>query len=80
VVEAMAQPSAADDADHWQTVARIRGERSGWVVIWMASAGCYRAYPLFRAPRRTVVTAATPDELTARMDQVQLNKPFGAGN
>jgi hypothetical protein len=67
----MAQPPAADDATRWETVARIRGERSGWVVIWMASAGCYRAYPLFRAPRGTAVTAATPHELTAQMDQVQ---------
>jgi hypothetical protein len=41
------------------------------VVIWMASAGRYRAYPLFRAPRGTAVTAATPDELTDEMDQVQ---------
>jgi hypothetical protein len=71
VAEAMAHPPAADDANHWETVARIRGDRSGWVVIWMASAGCYRAYPLFRAPRGTAVTAATPDELTAQMDQVQ---------
>jgi hypothetical protein len=71
VVEAMAQPPAADDATRWETVARIRGERSGWVVIWMASAGCYRAYPLFRAPRGTAVTAANPNELTAQMDQVQ---------
>jgi hypothetical protein len=74
VVEATAQLPAADDADHWWTVARIRGERSGWVVIWLADAGCYRAYPLFRAPRGTAVTAATPDELAAQMDQVQLKK------
>jgi hypothetical protein len=80
VVEATAQLLAADDADHWQTVARIRGERSGWVVIWLAAAGCYRAYPLFRAPRGTAVTAATPGELTARMDQVRLEKPFGAAD
>jgi hypothetical protein len=79
VVEAMAPQPAADDADHWQTVARIRGERSGWVVIWMASAGCYRAYPLFRAPRVTAVTAATPDELTAQMDQVQ-RRPGRSGS
>ena len=71
VPEAMAQPPVADDANRWETVARIQGERSGWVVIWMASAGRYWAYPLFRAPRGTAVTAATPDELTAQMDQVQ---------
>ena len=60
-----------DEAGHWRTAARIRRERPGWVVIWLASVGRSRAYPLLRAPRGTVLTAATPEELAAQMDRIQ---------
>ena len=65
------QSAAADDAGRRRAAARIRREHPGWVVIWAARAGRYSAYPLFRAPRGTVATAATPDELAAQMDQIQ---------
>lgn len=41
------------------------------MVIWVAREALYCAYPLLRAPRGTVLTAATPDELAAQMEQVQ---------
>lgn len=57
---------ADDEAGRWRNAARLRRERPAWVVIWLANAGCYRAYPLFRAPRGTALTAATPEQLPAR--------------
>jgi hypothetical protein len=62
---------SANEAARWRAAARLRREHPRWVVIWLASAGTYRAYPLFRAPRETAVTAATPEQLAAEMDQVQ---------
>jgi hypothetical protein len=56
-------PTATDEAGHWQAVRRLRREHPRWVVIWLASTSCYRAYPLFRAPRETTLTAVTPEEL-----------------
>ena len=62
-------PTATDEAGRWLAVRRLRREHPRWVVIWLASAGCYRAYPLFRAPQGTALTAPTPDELAAQMNQ-----------
>ena len=58
----------SDDAAHWRAVERLRSEHPRWVVIWLASAHSYRAYPLFRAPRETALTAATPEELAHQMN------------
>lgn len=65
------QSAAADDAGRRREAARIRREHPGWVVIWAARSGRYCAYPLFRAPRGTVLTEAAPDELAAQMDRIQ---------
>ena len=64
--------TADDNAARRRAVAaQIRDRRPGWVVIWAAAAGRYRAWPLFRAPRGTSLTAQTPEEMTAQMDQVE---------
>jgi hypothetical protein len=63
--------AADDNAVRRQAAAQIRRQRPGWVVIWAAPAGRYRAWPLFRAPRGTSLTAQTPQEMTAQMDQVE---------
>lgn len=60
-----------NEAAYWKAAARVRKERPGWVVIWLARKGEFRARPLFRAPPDTVATGATPEELTASMDQIQ---------
>jgi hypothetical protein len=62
-------PTATDEADHWRAVRQLRREHTRWVVIWLASTGSYRAYPLFRAPRETALTAPTPEELAVQMNQ-----------
>jgi len=55
----------AGDAAQWNDVARIRKQRPGWVVIWLARKGEFRARP------GTVAIGATPRELTDRMDEIQ---------
>jgi hypothetical protein len=65
-------PDTADqDAQHMQAAARLRRQHLGWVVVWAAPLRRYTATPLFRAPRSTHLTAATPGELAALMDQVE---------
>ena len=71
-------PSAADpgpatdkDADCRHAAALLRSQHPRWVIIWLPAERCYRARPLFRAPRGTVLTAEAPGELTALMDQVK---------
>lgn len=64
-------PTATDDAARWRAAKQLRRENPRWVVIWLASAGCYRAYPLFRAPRGTKLTAASPEQLTGQMNQIR---------
>jgi hypothetical protein len=63
--------AADDDAARRQAAAQIRDQRPGWIVIWAAPMGRYRAYPLFRAPRDTCLTAQTLTEMIAQMDQVE---------
>ena len=60
-----------EDAACWLAAKRLRQQRPAWVVIWIARIGSYRAYPLFRAPRGTVLTAETPEQLAAQMDQAE---------
>ena len=64
-------PAADADAACRKSAAQIRQQRSNWVVIWAAPLRRYRAWPLFRAPRDISLTARTPGELTALMDQVE---------
>ena len=62
---------ADDDAAHWQAAKRIREERPGWVVIWLARSSQFKAYPKFRAPRGTALAARTPEDLAAQMEQIE---------
>jgi hypothetical protein len=62
---------AEAEAACWETAALIRRDHPGWVVVWIARKAEYQAWPLFRAPRGTVATAATAQELITRMDRVQ---------
>jgi hypothetical protein len=68
-----------DDATCHQAAARIRDQRSDWVVVWVARMGRFRAYPLFRAPSGTSATAQTAEDLTAQMDRIEqaARKPRG---
>ena len=71
--------SAEDDAC-WREAARLRREYPGWIVIWLASAGQYRAYRrLPRARRDTTLSAATPEELAAQMTEAERARAPGGG-
>jgi hypothetical protein len=61
----------ADNADTRQAAARLRRLHLGWVIIVLPGTRHYRAYPLFRAPRGTALTAGTPEDLTAQISQVE---------
>ena len=62
---------ANDDASCRQAAAKVRRERPAWVVIWVARTSRFRAWPLFRAPHGTGLTATTPDDLITQMLQVE---------
>jgi hypothetical protein len=61
-----------DDAGRWREAARLRREHSGWIVIWLAPTGCYRAYRRLPGVRRdTALTAATPADLAAQITHAE---------
>jgi hypothetical protein len=65
-------PARDDDADRWREAARLRREHSGWIVIWLAPADCYRAYRRLPGARRdTALTAATPADLAAQITRAE---------
>jgi hypothetical protein len=64
-------PPGGDDADRWREAGRLRREHAGWVVIWLARLGQYRAYPLVHARRGTALTASTPAGLAALISQAE---------
>ena len=67
-----ARPGTGDDADCWREAARLRREYRGWVVIWLAPAGCYRAYRRLPGARRdTALTARTPGELAVQISHAE---------
>jgi hypothetical protein len=55
-----------EDVRCWQEAARLRREHPGWIVLWLARIRQFRAYRL-QARRDTVLTAATPADLTAQI-------------
>ena len=65
-------PGTADqDTGHVRAAALLRDQRPSWVIVWAAPLRRYTAAPLFRAPRGTHLTAETPGELAALMDQIE---------
>ena len=62
---------AEQDAANVQAAMELRRKRPTWVVVWSPALRRFSAAPLFRAPRGTHLTAQTPGELAALMDQVE---------
>lgn len=63
---------AVSDAAEWQAAARLREEFRGWVVIWLAPEGEFRAYRRLPGTRRdTALAAATSDEMSAAIRQAE---------
>jgi hypothetical protein len=60
-----------DDAC-WREAARLRSQFRGWIVIWLASENCYRAYRRLPGARRdTAISAPTPAELSVLIGQAE---------
>jgi hypothetical protein len=63
---------SAEDDTCWREAARLRQEHPNWIIIWLASARQYRAYCRLPGARRdTILTAPTPDELAAKITEVE---------
>jgi hypothetical protein len=58
-----------DDAARWQAAAQLRSQNPGWLIVWLARIGQFRAYPLISARRGTALTAPTTDELAMQIHQ-----------
>jgi hypothetical protein len=60
-----------DDNACRATAERINQSRPQWLVMYGSYSMLYWAYPLFETRRRVIVHATYPDELVARMDEVE---------
>ena len=63
------QPAAGNDAERWREVARLRNEHPDYVIIWLAPARKFRAYPLKQARRAAALTAATAADLADQISR-----------
>ncbi len=72
------QAQQKDDAC-WREAARLRSQFRGWIVIWLASADCFKAYKRLAGARRdTALSAATAGEmadLIGRAEQAAAAEP-----
>ena len=60
------------DERQWEEAAQLRGEHQGWIIIWLASYGQFRAYRRLPGTRRdTVLSAATGSDLAAQISQAE---------
>ena len=68
--------AADEDASRWEQAARLRVERRGWVVIWLASEARFRAYRRLHGARHdTALSAATAGEMAAQITQAERAVP-----
>ena len=59
-----AAAASGQDADRLREAGRLRRERPGWVIIWLAPINEFRAYRRLPGARHdTALTAATADDL-----------------
>jgi hypothetical protein len=63
---------ADEDASRWEQAARLRAERRGWVVIWLASEARFRAYRRLHGARHdTALSAVTAGEMAAQITRAE---------
>jgi hypothetical protein len=56
----------------WREAARLRKEHRGWIVVWLAAEGCYRACRRLPGARRdTALSAATAAEMATLISQAE---------
>jgi hypothetical protein len=62
----------AEQAGRWREAALLRRDHPGWVIVWLAPAGEFRAYRRLPGTRRdTVLAAATAAGLAAQISQAE---------
>jgi hypothetical protein len=54
-----------------ETARQIQLQRPGWMVMYGTYSRQYIAFPLFRAPKGTIVAAGHPPALAAQMQAVE---------
>jgi hypothetical protein len=62
-----------------EEAARLQEANPLWLIMWGVHSRLLWAFPLFHAPRGTVVSASSPDRLLDRMRQVELSARGGRG-
>ena len=50
---------------------KIRMKKAHWLVVWGTYTRQFVAFPLFDAPRGTILAAGYPDALTGRMREAE---------
>jgi hypothetical protein len=66
------------DDQQWQTASEIEQSRPSWLVMWGCYSRLFWAFPRFRVPKGTIVSASNPDKLLADMDSVQAEQSSGS--
>ena len=57
------------EAERWLEVARLRNEHPDYVIIWLAPARQFRAYPLRNPRRADALTAVTAADLAEQISR-----------
>jgi hypothetical protein len=61
-----------DDADRWREAAALRADHVGWVVIWLAPVGRFRAYRRLPGARRdTALSDPTAAGLASQITRAE---------
>jgi len=62
---------AAEIAQRQDDCARIESVFSAWLILWGPYSRRFWAFPAFRVPPGTIVSARDPNELAGQMKAVQ---------
>jgi hypothetical protein len=57
---------------------RLESENAGWMIMYGVYSRQFVAFPRFKAPRPTVVTATYPSALPDRLRQVERQAGYAA--
>lgn len=65
-------PPTVSDAGRWREAARLRLNHPGWAILWLASAGEFRAYRRLPGQRRdSALSAPTAEALAEKITQAE---------
>lgn len=62
-----ARPDPRNEDACRMAAARLQHDHRHWMVMWGCYTRTYVAFPLFHAPRGTILTATVPDEMAAKI-------------